>query len=126
MNESLTPKVQTSENTNPYILIIGKDQKLDNPTSTYSSSVEMTINHNLGYVPKFSAYVSNDNVSFKRISSVEETFDGVHFYLYIDSVKANEIELKFRFTIIDTGASGDSLQVPNKYVKYYIFREKMK
>ena len=124
MNQLLDNSINTFIDTNPLIYKIGEVQYSGAASASLQVAAEITIAHNLGYIPKFTAYVSNDNVTFRRMSCADEESSGGDIYLNTNIAKANEIELKFRFTRFRTTSPGTAT-LPTKYVKYYIFRERI-
>lgn len=120
--------VKTGINRNTQFYQVGEAESVNNASATGVGTVTLRISHNLGYIPKFVAFVSEDNITYHRMSYLEVGFDGTYFWNKTDNAYANEVELVFEFQYVvgDGFGVGGPATVPNKYVKYYIFRERVK
>lgn len=119
-NLTVSKTLQTSIDSNFTVYKIGEIETLN----SIVDSVTINIQHNLGYIPAFVAYRSNNKITWHRIPYQEEVVvlgDPI-YYSYIGVV--NKIELVL--TVKSFNEVGGASVTPNTYFKYFIFRERVK
>lgn len=93
---------------------------INKPSGVNSSTI--TVAHNLGFIPSVIAYGSTDNVTFQRLPI---NTDIAATYLVNVNMTIDEINIYFTANVVDPSLSLSS-PAYTAYVKYFIFREKVK
>lgn len=114
-------KINRSKQRNKLLFQSGKVEYVNPGTETDKT---ITINHELGYTPAFTVFMSEDGENFRQIpyayeADVPDPFTQIGFYKYRAYVTDTQL-----FINIDTDAFGITLYNPDATFRYFIYREK--